>query len=184
MTIRFVIVGMLGLAAACQFDKPCGDDPYMYQAGLCLPIPEPEKDASTDEEDSGPPGEGGAGGAAQYCKANCDLIGACLADGDFGTFLAPQLEMLGFEGNDRTGCVSYCEDHSSGEGDEEALACIADAESTAMCSGADISDSVNATNVCCKDRADSEYCVELCKALKTQDLAYGMVAATCDGVLE
>jgi hypothetical protein len=181
-----LLVGLLMALGGCQFKEKCGDEPYKYKAGLCYPVDAGgDKDAAVDEkeQDGGPPEEGGVTGAAQYCKATCDLTGACLADGPLGGFLAQQLAMLGFEGTDRTGCVSFCEEHSSGEGDEQALKCVADAESDAMCSDTNYMPSVDATNVCCKDHADSEYCVEMCKALQTQPLAYGMVP-TCAEILK
>jgi hypothetical protein len=196
MTNRVLIRGALLLAvvmvvSGCQFEKRCGEDPYMYKAGLCYPIVDAgsgDKDSSTEEEgdeDAGPDDEGGTGDAAQYCKATCDLIGACLAESPVGGLLVDQLAMIGFEGTDRSGCVSYCEDHSSGAGDAEALECFSDAESKAMCTPDEFSSaSVDATNECCKGHADSEYCVELCNALKSQPLAYDMVSTTCNEVLE
>jgi hypothetical protein len=187
-SIHALALATVTVATACQFDDPCGKDPYEYKRGLCFPIPDAGKDedASTDEDqkDSGPEEEGGATGAAQYCKASCDLIGSCLADGNFGTFLEPQLAMIGFEGTDRAGCVTFCEGHTAGEGDAEALECMSDAESKAMCTADDFTDSVTATNECCKGHADSEYCVALCSALRTQEVAYTNVAETCDEVLE
>jgi len=176
MIARLAYLTVLGaIAAACQFDDRCGKDNLVYARGLCHA---PPAEAGT----VAPASEGGAkaaDAALSQCTGACELIGRCIAENPMAAgFLADQLTALGFKGTERDGCVTYCDGHSAGASDKTVLACLAKAETSAMCDSTMLAGSlpaVEGVDKCCEGHADSEYCVAVCTALSANDTAYGLV---------
>lgn len=184
-TLELGLLLALCAALGCQFDERCGKDDLEYARGLCSarqvdagkPPPAPVPEAGTSSDAAAEPSQ---------CEGACELIGRCIAENPMAAgFLADQLTMLGFAGSERAGCVTYCDANSAGAGDAEVLACLAAAEKTAMCDPSGLAGSlpaVNGVNGCCKNHADSEYCVAVCTALSTNPMAYGLVG-NCKDVI-
>lgn len=121
------------------------------------------------------------------CLSYCQFIGDCAVENStVGPVLAPQLEALGFSGDDLSecgGCITLCEEDETagGSADAEVLGCFQTAFETegTMCgSGVDgAMPFINATNACCENRTDSALCQRLCGTIKTNNIAIQLVTS-------
>ncbi len=171
-------------AFGCQFDDRCGKDDLVYARGLCSAPsvdagpPPPPVDSGARDSDSG--------GAPSPCLGACELIGRCISENsEAAAFLANELTAIGFVGTDRAGCVTFCDAHSSGKGDQGVLACLDMKQQTALCDQSMLAGSlpgVQGLDTCCMGHADSEYCVAVCTVLSKNAAAYGFVP-NCKGIV-
>lgn len=111
------------------------------------------------------------------CKEACQLMADCAVEnGTVGPALSQQLQDIGFSGTKNSncgGCVAKCEAEGTTASDTAALACFKQHQATAKCeqgiNGA--YPFIEAVNVCCENRTDSKYCVEICTAINTSSSA-------------
>jgi predicted esterase len=120
------------------------------------------------------------------CREVCQFVGDCVVENDtLQPALHDQLVQLGFSGDGNTqcgGCVTYCDAHGTGA-DAQVLACFKKRQATAQCGpGVEgVTPLVDAVNDCCKNHADSPFCVDTCTILLTQPLA-GSFFPTCEEI--
>lgn len=108
------------------------------------------------------------------CEAACQLMADCGAENrTVGTVLKPQLATFGFTASSCAGCITRCQSVGGSQANTAALACFKTAQAGAVC-GPGIEGSLplmDAINTCCKNRADSTFCVATCTELNKNEAA-------------
>lgn len=113
-------------------------------------------------------------GARVGCHETCQLFADCAVENrTVGPSLATELQSVGFTSSSCGSCVQRCDAAATTSSDALALSCFRDRGEAAQCrpgiEGA--SPLFQAVNACCKDRADSRLCVDLCTTLNANSAA-------------
>jgi hypothetical protein len=142
----------------------CSLEPYVFVSDVVVDCP----DTST----------------VDGCAEVCQFMGDCAVENaTVGPILAPQLEDLGFAGEDNTecgGCIAHCEANATTPADDDVLACFLEAQTASIC-GPGIDGAlpvIDAFNTCCADRDDSPWCIDACTILLTNTAA-GSLLESC-----
>ncbi|MCA9587025.1 MAG: prolyl oligopeptidase family serine peptidase [Myxococcales bacterium] len=112
--------------------------------------------------------------ATAGCQAACQLMADCVGENrTVGTVMKQQLADFGFVGTSCGGCLTRCEQASSGASNAAALSCFAQHQASAQC-GAGIEGSfplMTAVDACCAGRTDASFCVGLCTSINKNGAA-------------
>lgn len=146
----------------------CSADPYLFESDVVVECP--------------------GTSAVEGCAAFCQFAGDCAVENaTVGPILAPQLEGLGFSGEDNQdcgGCITHCEGAATEAADVEVLACIEGEQAASIC-GPGVDGAlpvVDALNVCCEGRTDSPWCADACTILWTNSAVRSFIPA-CEPLL-
>jgi predicted esterase len=122
------------------------------------------------------------------CQDYCDFIGDCVVEnGTVQPVLAPQLESLGFGGDnevtDCRSCLDLCEEDAAEGGDVDAdvLSCLSESAEAAVC-GPGVEGAmpfIDGFNLCCTGQDESEVCETLCTEILTNNVAKGFFQEGC-----
>jgi poly(3-hydroxybutyrate) depolymerase len=113
------------------------------------------------------------------CQEACQIFGDCaVANDTVSGVLGAQLKQAGFSGTNLAqcgGCVSRCEQKAIEADDTEVLTCMKDQETQngSRC-GQGIDGAfplIDALNTCCKGKANSGYCKDMCGIINTNAAA-------------
>lgn len=147
----------------------CSADAYVFESDVVVECP----DAS----------------AVEGCAAFCQFAGDCAVENaTVGPILAPQLEGLGFSGEDNQecgGCITHCEEAATTTADEEVLACIEAEQASSIC-GPGVDGAlpiIEALEACCDGRADSPWCVDACTILWTNSAVRSFIPS-CEPLVD
>jgi poly(3-hydroxybutyrate) depolymerase len=122
--------------------------------------------------------------ARRGCTEACQLFADCAVENrTVGPSLSTELGAIGFTTSSCDGCVQRCQAGATTSADAAALSCFAEKQATAVCGpgieGA--SPLFQTVNECCKNRAGSNLCVQMCTALNANSVAKGFFP-TCQQI--
>jgi hypothetical protein len=113
-------------------------------------------------------------GTPTGCQAACQLMADCAFENrTVGTVMKGQLASFGFSGTSCGGCMTRCQQAGTGAANAAVLACFQQKQASAQCAGGieGASPFMQAMDACCKNRADSTFCVGVCSQINQNEAA-------------